>query len=391
MATVPLLIPFLASSSQPGLISRFAEEQGAAQRSADRSEPLRAFDSREGLRDLHPAYFSLVMATGIVSIAAYWSNFYLVARLLFALNIGTAAVLWVLLVARILRFPGAVLSDLASHSRSVGFFTVVASTCILGSQFVLIGQLPDVAAALWMLGVTLWVVLTYGIFTVLTVRPDKPSLDKGINGGWLVAVVAAQSISILGVQVSSQFESQAPVLFFCLAMWLGGGMLYVWMISLIFYRYTFFQMQPADLAPPYWINMGAVAISTLAGVHLIAQKDASALLTAMLPFLQGVTIAFWATATWWIPMLLTLGVWRHLYCKFPFRYDPLYWGAVFPLGMYTVCTHRLAATLDAPFLEVIPRYFVHVALAAWALVFAGLLSSLFHLLRSARKSHLLSP
>jgi hypothetical protein len=41
-------------------------------------------------------------------------------------------------------------------------------------------------------------------------------------------------------------------------------------------------------------------------------------------------------------MLVILGMWRHLFRRFPLRYDPLYWGAVFLLGMYTVCTTRLS-------------------------------------------------
>jgi len=58
------------------------------------------------------------------------------------------------------------------------------------------------------------------------------------------------------------------------------------------------------------------------------------------------------------------------------RYDPLYWGAVFPLGMYTVCTFRLAQAIDAPFLLAIPRAFVYVALTAWALALIGLVHDL---------------
>jgi tellurite resistance protein TehA-like permease len=159
-------------------------------------------------------------------------------------------------------------------------------------------------------------------------------------------------------------------------MWLGGGMLYTWIISLIFYRYTFFPMSPSDLAPPYWINMGAVAISTLAGTLLAAAAPLSPLIRELLPFIKGLTLLFWATATWWIPMLVILGVWRHVYRRFPLRYDPLYWGAVFPLGMYTVSTFRVAAMIDEPALLVIPHVFLYVALAAWALAFAGLVGSL---------------
>jgi tellurite resistance protein TehA-like permease len=122
--------------------------------------------------------------------------------------------------------------------------------------------------------------------------------------------------------------------------------------------------------------MGAVAISTLAGTLLIAAAPLSPLLQDLLPFLKGFTLLFWATATWWIPMLVILGAWRHLYRRFPLRYDPLYWGAVFPLGMYTVCTFRLATAIDAPVLLTIPRVFLYIAIAAWILAFSGLVRDL---------------
>jgi tellurite resistance protein TehA-like permease len=135
-------------------------------------------------------------------------------------------------------------------------------------------------------------------------------------------------------------------------------------------------MSPSDLAPPYWINMGAAAISTLAGTLLLAAAAHSPVLQQVLPFVRGFTLFWWATATWWIPMLAILFAWRHLYRRFPLRYDPLYWGAVFPLGMYTVCTVRLSQTLDVPFLSAIPGVFVLVALAAWCAAMFGFVRNL---------------
>jgi tellurite resistance protein TehA-like permease len=236
------------------------------------------------------------------------------------------------------------------------------------------------ASVLWVAGVVLWALLTYSIFTVLTVKAQKPSLAEGMNGGWLVSVVAAQSVSVLGVQLAPFYAGlEQPTYFFCLALWLGGGMLYIWIISLIFYRYAFFTLNPADLAPPYWVNMGAVAISALAGSLLVIASDRSPLLRDLLPFLRGLTLLFWSTATWWIPMLVILGIWRHVYRRFPLRYDPLYWGAVFPLGMYTVSTFRLSQAINAPYLLIIPRAFIVVAWTAWLLTAAGLCASLLSL------------
>jgi tellurite resistance protein TehA-like permease len=325
------------------------------------------------LADMHPAYFALVMATGIVSIAARLLDIPIVPTVLFALNLVFYPTLWGLTLWRAFRHGKEMLADLAHHGRAVGFFTMVAATCMFGSQWVVIGERPDVASWLWMGGIALYVLLVYSVFTVLTVKVEKPSLAEGIHGGWLVSVVAAQSVAVLGVQVAPSMSNPDRVLFFCTAMWLGGGMLYFWIIALIFYRYTFFTLAPSDLAPPYWINMGAAAVSTLAGSLLAGASPSSPVLLQILPFVKGLTLMWWATATWWIPMLFVLGLWRHLYRKFPFRYDALYWGAVFPLGMYTAATVRLSHALSAPFLLAIPRYFVFVALVAWSLAFLGMM------------------
>ncbi len=334
------------------------------------------------VRAFPPAYFALVMATGIVSIACERLDMRALAVALFALNLASYVTLWAVALLRLARYPGAMLADLLDHRLGVGFFTWVAATGVLASQCLVVVTWPAVAMGLWAVAVILWLGFTYAIFAGLTVKRDKPELARDLHGGWLVAVVATQSVSasssLLAAHQSAWFE---PLLFFSLVTWLAGGMLYIWLISMIFYRYIFFAMAPADLTPPYWINMGAMAISTLAGTLLIAVAPRPLFLAELLPFLKGFTLFFWATATWWIPMLVILGIWRHLYRGVPLTYHPHYWGAVFPLGMYTACTYGLSEALALPFLMAIPRWSIWVALAAWGLTFIGMLKSMAQNLR----------
>lgn len=332
---------------------------------------------------LFPGYFALVMATAAVSIASFLLGHALIAHTLVGLNWLFYVSLWGLTLLRLVRFPRSLIDDLFNHQRAPGFFTLVAATCMLATQTILVAGGHAVAVVLWWVGLGLWFVIMYAFFTAVTIRQRKPTLAAGINGAWLIAAVATQSIVVSRGALDGMTAPSPAIQFLCVTMFMIGCMLYLAIIPLIFYRLTFVRLASRDFSPPYWINMGAVAITTLAGATLIMRIDHWPVLGSIAPFLPGFTLFFWAASTWWIPLLMALMVWRYLIRGEVPAYEPALWGMVFPLGMYTTATFQLARATGFDFLVAVPEVFIVLALTAWAAAFGGLLH---HLWRSFRQA-----
>ncbi len=335
----------------------------------------------EGAASLFPGYFALVMATGVVSIACHLLGLRPIALALIAVNWLAWPMLWALTVVRAVRFPDRLMRDMSDHQRAPGFFTMVAGTCVLGTQNVVVLGATGIGTALWWLGLILWFAIMYTFFTAVTVRARKPSLARGINGAWLIAAVSTQSVVVLRGVIDVAQPPPDVIQFQVIAMFLIGCMLYLAIIPLIFYRLTFVPMNREDFSPPYWINMGAVAITALAGSILILRGETWPMLGPLLPFLRGFTFFFWAVASWWIPFLFGLMLWRYIWMHDRFSYEPAIWGMVFPLAMYTTSTYQFDRAMGYHFLDPIPKVLVYVALIAWGLGMTGLLRRIFRAIR----------
>jgi tellurite resistance protein TehA-like permease len=328
------------------------------------------------LRDFFPGYFGLVMATGIVSLACTSLGLATVARVLLGLNLVAFVALWAILLARLCLFPRRLFGDLTHHALGPGFLTLVAATNVVGVQVATQLGALRVAGVLWLLGAALWVAVGYTFLAAVTLRVHKPRLEPGLSGAWLLVTVASESVAVLAPSVAADLGDAPQVLFVALVAYAAGLVLYFLLTALILYRWLFLPLPPEELTPNYWINMGAVSITALAGARLVEAAPQWSVLGNLVPFLEGTALIAWALAAWWLPLLTIVTAWRHLVQRYPLTYDPQYWSLVFPLGMFTQATVALGAADQLRVLAILPRVTVWIALAAWALTFLGMMRAL---------------
>ncbi len=327
------------------------------------------------LKQFPPGYFALVMATGIVSIACDLAGLKTVALGLFVVNVAQYAFGLACSIGRLCRYPRLMWQDLVHHAKGPGFLTLVAGTNIVGVQFALIVHVPVVFIALWMVGCALWLLLMYLMLAGVTIAKEKPGLETGLNGSWLLCTVSSASVCILGTFVAAYWGNGGVaerLLFLCVVAYLIGIALYIVIISQIFYRWIFLEMEPEELSPSYWINMGALAISTLAGARLLLAGAGSPLVHSLHGFIMGMSLFVGAFACWWIPFLVILYVYRRIAYGIRISYNLQNWSVVFPLGMFCVASFNFLPLLGQGWLLPAIHVFVVVALLAWVLTFIGM-------------------
>jgi tellurite resistance protein TehA-like permease len=325
---------------------------------------------------LHPGYFAFVMATGIISTGTYLLGPSWLSRVMLAAASAGLVVLTVALAARLVLFRSSVAPDIKAPDRVFGFFTITAGLDVLGVRLALAGH-PLVTATLAIVAAAIWLLLTYGVPASLMLLRAGDSALGGVNGSWLIWIVATQSLSIAAAILVPAWPSQTNLLASAAAaLWCVGLLLYLMIVALILLRWLTVPMSPATLGPPYWILMGATAVSVLAGARDLALPRTIPVIAATASFTEGFAFALWAVGTWWIPLLVILGLWRHVRRHWPLTYEPTLWSVVFPLGMYSVATLAFGETTHLTFMDPIAHVMLWVAFAAWALVAAAFLTRL---------------
>jgi tellurite resistance protein TehA-like permease len=324
------------------------------------------------VRTLFPGYFAMVMATGIVAIGAAQQEIFWLAEPLYAIAAVTYVVLAVLLTGRLAVAHKLLAADITSHAKGFAFLTTVAATNVLGSASGIIHGWWTLSWGLWWFSLALWVLFVYATLFAVVLKGPKPGLDKGINGTWFLLTVSTESIVVLGSLLLGRHPSDL-LAFSLVAAFTLGLVLYLIVMTMVFLRWTFSELDPTEADPPAWIAAGAVAITVLAGSNLLGAQAASLRIERLAPFIEAIVMLAWTTATFWFPLMIAIGIWRHLINRVPLRYHPSYWALIFPLGMYGAATFRMRDATKLNTLAWLPEVTLTVALAAWTAAFIGLL------------------
>ena len=334
---------------------------------------------QDGVRTLHPGYFALVMATGIVSIGLHADHQDALSVALLWLAGLAYAVLLIATAYRLVSFRSELATDLADPARAFGFFTFVAGTDVLGARLALDAH-HRAALALLAVGWVAWIVLGYVVpWTAVLGRPVRPVLESA-NGSWFIWVVASQSVATLAATLQPVLGGgRRELALVAVFSWSVGAFLYPAVAMLVGTRLLLYPLRPAELTPPYWVSMGATAITVVAGAAIVDMADAP-MVDATRGLVAGTSVLFWAFGTWLIPVLVAGGVWRHVIHRVPLRYEPTLWSIVFPLGMYGVAGESLGQADHLPIVHAIGAGEIWVALGAWVVTCAAMLR---HLARTA--------
>lgn len=335
------------------------------------------------VRELYPGCFAMVMATGIISNAFHLLGHLTLSALLLAVCLVAYPALLLATVVRAVRFRTRFWRDLADPRLVFSFFTFVAATNVLGVQLFLRG-FHKIATVLWFAAFAMWLLLSYFSFALLIFTNDRRGAGV-VHGGWLIGIVGTQSLVLLGTLLAPGFGRHAALVFVVVhGLWGLGIALYGVFVTLFSNRIFFFRVGPEDVMPLFWVVMGAAAISANAGSALVSSAPGLPFLSALGSFVEGTTLVLWAWGTWWIPLFVIVGIWKHIIHRVPLRYHPMYWSLVFPLGMYSVASYRLSITAEfVPFFH-LAWGMMWIAFGAWAIAMLGWARSAARALRPPR-------
>ncbi|KAA0016340.1 tellurite resistance/C4-dicarboxylate transporter family protein [Antrihabitans cavernicola] len=314
-----------------------------------------------------PDVFAVVMAAGILSIAAADHEYRALATILGLLASAMFALLLVVAVVRVTIGPSGNWARRRDPDVALRMFTFVAASAVLATRW---GAHRVIASTLTALGLVAWLVLVPLALRDVQSRTRSNLLDH-VHGAWLLATVATEGVTITAADMSARTGTAALTALAAIVM-AGGVLVYPLVAGAIVARTVSAKRHSDTLSPDMWILMGALAITSLAADHVLAAVVGEDTIGWLAEGLPPLACAMWIAATAWIPLLLYVEIWEVETRAGALRYQRVWWAAVFPLGMYAAATDATSTHLHIRWLSAVSVGAFWVAAAVWSVVGLGL-------------------
>jgi len=238
--------------------------------------------------------------------------------------------------------------------------TGVAGTGVLATAFATYGWYP-VAGVL--LGVA---TLTWA--TVL--GPVLRHWQTPTAGVSFLLTAGTEALAVPGAVLAARYDAD----------WLLIGAVLAFGLGLVAYFATAWRFRLGQLLTEQgdeWVTGGALAISALAYVKIVAAGKAVGWLASVHGAFDFGALVLWSLAMLWLGPLVAAEVWRPR-----LTYDVRRWATVFPLGMYAACSFAVGETTGISGIVGFARAWSWLALVVGVLVLGGLARRIWHVLTS---------
>lgn len=346
--------------------------------------PLPSLDHpRELIRQFTPNWFAATMGTGILALVlpqvpvvgpalrpageALW-----VFNIgLFALFSGLYAARWIFFGHEARRIFGHNVVSMFIGTIPMGLATIVNGFLAFGVVRFGTGVVP-LAEGLWWTDVAMSLACGVGIPYLMFTRQEH-SIDQ-MTAVWLLPVVAAEVAAVSGGLLAPHLplEAQFPILVTSYVLWAYSVPVAFGILVILMLRMALHKLPPAGMAASSWLALGPIGTGAL-GMLLLGSDAPAAFTAAGFPEIGGAAqglgvvagATFWGFGLWWL-VLATLITRRYFQSEVPFNLG--WWGYTFPIGVYTVATLKLGATLHLVLFDAFGAVLAAVLTLMWILV-----------------------
>ena len=318
------------------------------------------------VKNFHPAWFAVIMGTGILVTTSIAYSTYIpalreVGRVLFYVNTVSFGFFLIPWLMHWWFYWADALRDL-NHPVNANFYpTFPAAIVILGSNFMVIKQLFNVGVWMWVVGSAITAIFAF-LIPYITFKGEHVTLER-ISPALFIPSVALLVIPIVGSSLIGRYAGWTNH-WIILANYFGlgaGFFIYLALFAVSMYRFIVYHPLPNVLVPTIWINLGAIGAAIIGLYDLVPHAMA---VTYQAPiYLLGFLL--WGFGLWWVGMAILLTL--HYIRRLRLPYAMSWWAFTFPLGAYVAASHAVGQ-LFSPLVDYIGLSLYFLLFALWTVI-----------------------